>query len=82
MFCCILVGFRAVRILLSAERGCFVLLQLCAVGSCFVLLYFGMVLRGVSFVVGGVGRSRLVGCVGGVAVPVCLWCRVAEDKSA
>ena len=56
-----------VLVLLSAERGWFVLLQVCAVGSCSVLLYFGMVLCNVNFVVCVVGRS---GCVGKIAARV------------
>ena len=63
MFCCVLIGCRAVRVLLSAEGGWFVLLRVCAVESCSIVSYVGVV----NVVVGVVGRS---GCVGEISAQV------------
>ena len=60
MFCRVLVGCRAVRVLLSAERGWFVSLRVCAVESCSIVSYVGVV----NFAVDVGGRS---GCVGKIS---------------
>ena len=67
MFCCVLVGCRTVGVLLFAGRGWFVLLRVCAVKSCSIVLYVGVV----NFSVDVVGWS---GCVGEISARVIACC--------